>query len=121
MVARAYQVPRSRLLGREPRQVTTFHYDGQGRLARAITVRESEWLAEDRDAALAELLEERGRCPGPCGGLPLDTTVGERNDGRFEAPPPYRCHACEAIIERQGEWAGKEIRDLVFHVRRRDG
>ncbi|MEV4020164.1 hypothetical protein AB0J35_57780 [Nonomuraea angiospora] len=119
MVARAYQIPRSRLLGREPRSVTRFEYDDGGRLVRAITVRESEWLEEDRDAALAELLEERARCPGPCG-LPLDTTVGQANDGKFVAPPPYQCHACEAIIARQKEWIGPDAADKIFHVRRRD-
>lgn len=120
MLARAYQVPRSRLLGREPRSVTTFEYDeSTGRLARAITVRESLWLEEDRDAAQAELQEQRGRCPGQCG-LPLDTTVGEANDGKFVAPPPYRCHACEVIVARQKEWVGQEVGDLIFHARQRD-
>ncbi|GAA4934125.1 hypothetical protein HD597_010093 [Nonomuraea thailandensis] len=100
--------------------MTRFEYDDEtGRLVRAITEREPEWLEEDLNAAQAAYEEERNRCPGACG-LPLDTTVGEANDGAFVAPPPYRCHACEVIIARQKEWDGLEVRDLVFHARRRD-
>lgn len=54
--------------------------------------------------------------------MPLDETTGEHNSGRWEAPPPLQCHACEPLVARKREWAESEfdVDDKVFHVRRRD-
>lgn len=99
--------------------VTTYEYDGiTGRLVRAVTRLEPEWLEDDRDWALAQMREENGRCPGGCG-FPLDETTNPANVGTYEAPQPVRCLACEALAERQMEY--KEGTDgLRFHVRKKD-
>lgn len=94
-LARTYRIPRSRLLGREPRTVTTYHYDGEGRLVRAVTVRESEWTEDDRDWALADLQVQDGLC-GSCG-LPLEETTDPDNEFAYVADEPARCHACVPV------------------------
>ncbi|MEU7741976.1 MULTISPECIES: hypothetical protein [unclassified Nonomuraea] len=59
---------------------------------RAITVRESEWLEDDRDWALADLQARDSLC-GTCG-LPLEETTDPDAEGAYAADPPVRCHAC---------------------------
>jgi hypothetical protein len=59
-------VPRSRWLGREPREVTRYEYDEYDRLTAAVTEREPEWLDDDREWLLALLAEQRNTCSG-CG------------------------------------------------------
>jgi hypothetical protein len=103
-------------LGREPRSVTTFEYDGRGRLVRAITVREPEWLEEDRDWATADLHEQASKCSSGCG-LPLDETTDPANEGAYEAPLPTRCFACTTLSARQAEYK-EDPSSLLFHVRK---
>ncbi|MFI6299542.1 hypothetical protein ACIBEJ_48665 [Nonomuraea sp. NPDC050790] len=87
---------------------------------RAVTESEPEWLEEDLDWALAQYLEELGRCP-TCG-LPRDETVGPHAEGRWESPPPAHCHACSAIAARRKEWddSGWDQSGLLFFARKRE-
>jgi hypothetical protein len=115
-LARAYQIPRSKLLGRQPRSVTTYEYDEQsGRLVRAITVHESEWLQEDRDWAEADRQEQLGRCPG-CG-LPLEETLAPENEGAYVAIDPPKCHACAPLNERKAKDPDPSLIHQVRKVR----
>ncbi|MFB4285706.1 hypothetical protein ACBJ59_61340 [Nonomuraea sp. MTCD27] len=114
-LARAYQIPRSKLLGREPREVTVFEYDDADRLVRAITVREPEWLEEDRDWALADLDDQASRCPNGCG-MPLEDTTHPDNEGAYVADEPPRCHACAAVTAKKK--AVGDPTDLIFTVRK---
>jgi hypothetical protein len=87
-------------MGWEPRTVTTFTYDDDGRLVSASETVEPEWDAEQRawPLALAEL--EAQSCSG-CGGWLPETTSIEKSDG-YVAEHPWRCHRCEALeIRRQ--------------------
>ncbi|MFI6813774.1 hypothetical protein ACIBG7_15240 [Nonomuraea sp. NPDC050328] len=117
-------MPRSIWLGRRRVSVTTYEYDGEGRLARAVTRHDPEWLDDDRDWALADYHDQLSRCD-KCG-LPTDETTGEHNAGRWEAPPPRQCHACEAVHRRQAEMAaweaetGRREPGLLYSVRARE-
>lgn len=84
---------------------------------RAITVREPEWLEEDRDWALADQQEQANKCPGGCG-LPLDETTDPANEGAYEAPLPVRCFACTTLAARQGEYENPA--SLLFHVKSKE-
>src|SRR5690606_19302473 len=68
-------VPRSVLLGRESRSVTSYHYDDDGRLAWSETTYSPEWLDDDLDGAL-EWLEADDLACGGCG-QPLDVATDE--------------------------------------------
>ncbi|WP_431903627.1 hypothetical protein [Nonomuraea sp. bgisy101] len=98
--------------------VTTYEYDEEsGRLVRAITVRESEWLEDDREWAQAQEEEERGKCPG-CK-LPLDETTDPTNAGAYEASHPIRCAACAARGNRQHEHRNDaDPHGLLYPVRK---
>jgi hypothetical protein len=89
--ARAWGVPLSRFLGREP--ATVHHYDASGRLVRST--RESEWTADDREAAMALLAYEADLCPG-CR-QPLAETTLAGNEERYVASVAARCHRCTAV------------------------
>jgi hypothetical protein len=89
--ARAWGVPLSRFLGRMP--ATRHEYDVAGRLVRSI--REPEWTADDRDAAMALLAYEADLCPG-CR-QPLAETTLAGNEERYVASVAARCHRCTAV------------------------
>lgn len=94
---------RRRWLGWEPRRVTTYHYDTDGRVTHAVTVAEAEWDDIGRDEALALLEAEADTCPG-CG-LPLSETTDSDAEFGYWAPPPLRCHACTPVEHRRKEYA----------------
>jgi hypothetical protein len=81
-----------------------YEYDEDGRLARATTSRDPEWLETDRAEALALLLHERGRCPG-CG-LHLDESAADEADGAYTVDEAW-CHACIATRHVTKEQAGQ--------------
>lgn len=104
------------MLGREPRSVTTFEYDDEtGRLVRAITVREPEWLEDDRDWAAADDQDRASRCPGGCG-MPLEETTDPANEGAYVAVEPLKCHACAPLTAKKDSI--EDPRDWVFQVRK---
>ncbi|HEY9414796.1 MAG TPA: hypothetical protein VIQ30_08575 [Pseudonocardia sp.] len=84
-----------RFEGWEPREVTSYRYDGRGRLAQAVTVREPEWDEEQQALMLALDLHEALTCSG-CGGYLPHTTAPEADDA-YKAELPIRCHRCTAI------------------------
>ena len=89
--ARAWGVPLSRFLGREP--ATRHEYDLGGRLVRSVS--EPEWTADDREAAMALLAYEADLCPG-CRQPLAETTLAE-NEERYVASVAARCHRCTAV------------------------
>lgn len=90
--------------------MTTFEYDESGRLVRAITVREPEWLDDDRDWAEADDLERVGACEG-CG-MPLDETTDPANEGAYVAAEPVKCHGCAPVTRKRDTI--EDPRDWVF-------
>lgn len=91
-----------RLNGWEPTEVTTYEYDDAGRVTRTITRRESEWDESERQWALALLEFEASKCPG-CGGV-WEETTDPKSEGRWNVPPPVRCHRCTALaVAQHGE------------------
>lgn len=75
-----------RFYGWEPGEVTTFEWDDDGRLIRAVTVRESEFSDWDRALLLADHREAhtvRGRH-----GVPMVDALDTANQFAFEVPPP---------------------------------
>ncbi len=113
-LARAYQVPRSVMLGQGTRSVTTYEYDVEtGRLIRSVTIHESPWTAENRGWAAAHEAEIADLCPG-CGQPLSESTAME--DGvpahRYVVDLPMRCHSCDELIKEQEkqESRGKIVR-----------
>ncbi|GAA2860145.1 hypothetical protein GCM10020220_056620 [Nonomuraea rubra] len=105
-------MPRSVLLGRQRRSVTVYEYE-DGRLVRAVTTHDPEWTDEDLGYAKAHRRNEFDKCPG-CG-LPLSETTDPENEGRYEAPPPMRCHACTPLEHRKSEYT-ESPPGLLFRV-----
>ncbi|TYB69744.1 hypothetical protein FXF51_06160 [Nonomuraea sp. PA05] len=100
------------LLGRQRRSVTVYEYE-DGRLARSVTTHDAEWLGEDLGYAKGQRRNDLDKCPG-CG-LPLSETTDPENEGRYEAPPPMRCHACTPLEHRKGEYT-QSPPGLLFRV-----
>jgi hypothetical protein len=92
-------VTRRRFLGWEPRRVTTFVYDENGRLEQAITVTEPEWDDEERGWAYAHADLAAEMCPGGCGHpLSESAAVGADDDYRAKS---LQCHACGTVARAQ--------------------
>jgi hypothetical protein len=88
--ARAWGVPLSRLMGREPAQrIVRDRFNVPARIES-----EPEWTQDDRDLAIALTLYEADACPG-CGQPLCETTRPER-EGRYKAGLAVRCHHCTA-------------------------
>lgn len=115
-VARIYQAPRSKVLGRQVQATTTHHYDEDGRLTHSTTVWEAEWTDEDLDWAMAEMAEAADRCPN-CG-HPLSETTHPDAEGEYVAPLPTRCHACTPLEQRKEEYR-ESPPGLLFSVERK--
>lgn len=79
-----------RFLGWEP--VTTYEYEG-GRLLSSQP--EPEWDEEQQSWMLALQYYRDGLCP-KCGS-PIDECHAPENEGRYEVPPPERCHKTTAL------------------------
>lgn len=117
--ARIRGVSPRRLLGWEPKQITTHDYDAAGRLARSTTTVQPEWSAAD----LAEALDcddyEADFCPG--GDHPLSETTKPDREDAYATGLPIRCHYCTAS-ERGSEQYRESPQSgaLMLPVRRRD-
>lgn len=86
--------------GREPVEVTEYEYDAAGRLIRAVTTRESEWLPEDRAEALALAAYRASLCPSGCG-QPVGESTSHYEDGPEYHAKATTCRACAALAEAQ--------------------
>ncbi|MET8985826.1 hypothetical protein ABZW49_10295 [Nonomuraea wenchangensis] len=92
-------VPRSELLGRQPRAETEFVYE-DGLLVRTVTTWEARWLPEDLAWAQAWRRWLAGKCPN-CG-LQLDETTAMENGEpvhSYHVPDPARCYGCDAKLK----------------------
>ncbi|WP_123661585.1 hypothetical protein [Actinocorallia herbida] len=117
-LARAWGVPRSRWLGREPRTVTTYEYDDGGRLLRSVTETEPLWTDEDRGWAEALAHFEADECKG-CG-QPLSESTEASAEGAYDAPLPLRCHACTAVsIQQDAASKNAHPTALLYEVHRK--
>jgi hypothetical protein len=110
-------VSRRRFLGWEPRQVTTYEHDDQGRVVRAVTEVEAEWDDTERAWATALLDVEADTCGG-CG-QPLSETLRPEAYQGYRADPPAVCQGCKALHARQREYAeDKDWHALRFGLHR---
>ena len=104
-------------MGWEPRQVTTYEYDDQHRLVRAVTETEAEWDDTERAWATALGDVEADACGG-CG-QPLSETLQPEAYQGYRAGPPAVCQGCKALHARQREYAeDKDLPALRFAVER---
>lgn len=106
-------MPRSVLLGRQRRSAIEREYDDRGLLVREVVTHDAEWTQEDFAYARAQRYIELDQCPG-CG-LPLSETTDPDNEGKYEAPPPMRCHACTPLEHRKSEYT-QSPPGLLFRV-----
>ncbi len=113
--ARAWGVSWRRWCGWEPTRTTTYEYDPDGRLVRAVTTTEAEWDDEQRAAAYALRDYEAGLCPG-CGGVLAETTRPE-NEFRYKELETARCHRCVGTEVVQASYEGDpHLSALLFHI-----
>jgi hypothetical protein len=125
-LARAYQVPRSVLLGEGTRSVTTYEYDDEtGRLVRSVTVHESPWTEENRGWGIAYEAYLSDLCPR-CK-RPLSETTAMKDGAAlhtYDVDHPMRCHSCDEMIKKQEAHgkSGQVIRPeaLIWTSQRRD-
>lgn len=102
-------MPRSELLGRARTSTTVYHYNGEGRLARAVTTHDPRFTGDDTEAALDRAETVRLTCGG-CG-LPADETVpvdadhAAEIDARLQVDT-FTCGGC-ARLYRAGESGGQ--------------
>lgn len=109
-------------MGWEPGESTTFEYDDEGRLIRAITVREPEFSHLDR----TWMIESRRRDSEPRGrhGWSMSEATDPANRSKFYVPPPAVDFAAKAEVEAR-ESAQKVYKDkfpmdaLVFRVEKK--
>ena len=106
-------------MGRTLAEHTTYIRDDAGQVVESTTVRETEWLDEDRDALLALVAEETERCGG-CGQLLADC-MDRASGGTWEVRRNY-CQACIVLEAEQDNEAekpkGQRQRGLKFTVTR---
>src|SRR5215207_4156479 len=97
--ARAWGISPSRFMG--ARNVVTYEYRQDGKLARAVET--PEWTAEDRDLAYALMNYEAGLCPG-CQQSLDETSKSEHSDA-YRPDEPIRCHYCtaQALVSETAE------------------
>lgn len=72
--------------------VTSYVYDGAGRVARVVTA--SQWTDEDRALMLALRIHQDSLCPG-CG-HPKNTAWHHQSIDSFEMDGEFVCWACTA-------------------------
>lgn len=112
-----------KFLGWEPGEVTTFEYDGAGRVVRAITVREPEFSDLDRRWLSDSLAQEQA--PRGSHGWLMTEATDPANQGRFFVGPPTVDFAAKAEIEARDEaekiYKGKiPLGALKFRVEKKD-
>lgn len=84
---------------------TSYTYDDDGQLARTKTIRQPQWMTEDRILALALDTYERSLCSG-CG-QPRDRAWHPDMDGWYEAEEVI-CNGCGAIERKAREASAGE-------------
>lgn len=110
-------------LGWEPGEVTSFEYDDDGRLLRAITVREPEFSDIDRKWLMDSW--EAEQAPRGSHGWLMSEATDPANQGKFFVGPPTLDFAAKAEIEAR-EDAEKIYKDkipmgaLKFRVEKKD-
>ncbi len=125
-MARAYQVPRSLLLGQGTRSVTTYEYDEEtGLLVRSVTVHDSPWQEDDIGWAAAQEAEVADQCPTCSQPLSESTAMADGEPlHEYEVEDPARCHSCDELIKQQEAHGqkGKVVRPgaLIWTSQRRD-
>lgn len=90
-----------RFLGWEPGEVTSFEYDDDGRVVRAITVREPEFSDMDRKWLMDSWLADQ--TPRGSHGWPIAEATDPANQGKFFVGPPAVDFAAKAEIEAHEE------------------
>jgi hypothetical protein len=102
--------------------VTTYEYDGDGRVVRSATVREPEFS----DLDVATLIEARRRQRVKRGphGYPINEAMDPDNQFAFKADKPVRDWAMAALHQAQKAWFASHPEDkgdpsLVFPVEKR--
>lgn len=88
-----------RYLGWEPAEVTSYEYDDEGRVVRAVTVREPEFSAWDRALFLHQWQVEQE--PRGKHGLTLAEATDPANRGKFVVEEPTQDFAAEALVAAQ--------------------
>lgn len=98
--------------------MTTYEYDGSGRLIRSLTVAEPEFSDWDRAVLMADRLEEsrpRGRH-----GLPMEVATDPNNQYSFSVGVPTMDFAQLALNRAQDryrkQWPDADMDALVWRV-----
>lgn len=104
--------------GWEPAEETTYEYDGDGRLVRSVTTRETEWTEEEQDWMLALSEYRASLCPCGCG-HPLRETAAQEGTHEWTVPPPVRCLARDALSIAQNTAQRDRPEALLWRVERR--
>jgi len=111
-----------RLTGWEPGEVTTFEWDGAGRLVRAVTVREAEFSEVDVAMLLAEF--ERANVLRGRHGRPMSEATAPENQFAYDVPPPTTDWAQKKLKEAQEafkkSWPQADMDSLLWLVTKRD-
>lgn len=108
--ARAWGISRRRFLGWEPRRITRYEHDDEGRIVRSITETEPEWDDNERAWAIALLEVEADTCKG-CG-QPLSETLQPEAYQGYEASDGAACQGCKAVRRKQDAYAKAKDPDL---------
>lgn len=102
--------------------MTTFEYDDDGRLARAVTVRESEFSPWDRLSLLKNVSDEKA--PRGPHGLLISEVSDPDNQFAFEVPAPTMDWAQKALDDAQDAYRKKNpkasLGSLLWRVQRRE-
>lgn len=111
----------TRLTGWEPAEVTTFEWDGAGRLVRAVTIREPEF--SDVDVAMLLADYEREHEPRGRHGRPMVEAMDTSNQFGYEVPPPSTDWAQKALNEAEEAYKKRypqaDMGSLLFRVKLR--
>lgn len=116
-------------MGWEPAEVTTYEYDDDGRVVRAVTVREPEFSAYDR--ALFYERWQLDKEPRGSHGMPLSETTDPDNRYAYDVPrnekgvpTPITDYAQEALDKAQAEYRSRfpdeHMGSKLWRVRKKD-
>jgi len=77
-----------------------------------VTTRDAEWDDSNRSEVLALLDFEEKSC-SHCGGWLPDTT-DPKNEGKYQALDPIRCHRCTALHSKRADYNEPHHQALVL-------
>lgn len=115
-----------RLFGFEPASVTELERDGEGRVVRVVTRRESEFSDTDREMLLAYKQQQATLLPH---GQPMDEATDPRADPNYYGDDAYRYEVryavdqAQAAIDREKakpEFKDVDLRPYIFWAVRKD-